>query len=106
VLSEDSVASKASVEAVPAVGRVKVPIGYVVKADVLPVTLIAGPAQPAPKTQDTPVQAGQLEESPNVVWTPPAAAHAAVVTSVQELEPASEEEPDGHAVAVLEPAKQ
>lgn len=99
-------ASKASVDAVPAVGCVNLPVGYVVKADVLPVTLIVGPAQPAPKTQEAPVQAGQLEESPNVVWAPPAADHAAVVTSVQELEPASEEEPDGHAVALLEPAKQ
>ena len=106
MLSVDSVASKASVEAVPAVGCVNAPVGYVVKAEVLPVTLIAGPAQPAPKTQEAPVHAGQLEESPKVVWTPPAAAHAAVVTSEQELEPASEEEPGGHAVAVLEPAKQ
>ena len=41
-------AAKVSVAAAPAVGRVSAPTGYVAKAEVLPVRLIDGPAQPAP----------------------------------------------------------
>ena len=79
-----------SVDAVPAVGWVYV--GYVLNADVAPVTLSCGPAQPAPSVQPD-AHAGQLAESPNDDAAPPKAAHAAVVMSTHELAPASEEEP-------------
>jgi hypothetical protein len=83
------------------------PAGYVVKADVAPVMLIDGPAQPAPKVQAD-AHAGQLPASPNVVRgeAPPVAAHAATVMSVHELAPASDDEPDGQGVAALEPSGQ
>ena len=99
-------AAKASVDAAPAVGCVYAPEGYVVKADVVPVALHWGPAQPAPKTHAPPVHAGQLIESPKVVAKPPGAAHAAVVTRGHEAAPASDDEPAGHAVGALEPAGQ
>jgi hypothetical protein len=99
-------AAKVSVAAAPAVGCVYAPAGYVVKADVLPVMLIDGPAQPAPKVHAD-AHAGQLPASPNVVGeAPPVAAHAATVMSVHELAPASELEPDGQGVAALEPSGQ
>ncbi len=59
-------AAKVSVAAAPAVGRVSAPAGYVAKAEVLPVMLIDGPAQPVPNVHpDT--HTGQLTASPNVV---------------------------------------
>ncbi len=59
-------AAKVSVAAAPAVGRVSAPAGYVANAEVLPVMLIDGPAQPAPKVHPE-AHTGQLTASPNVV---------------------------------------
>jgi len=100
-------AANVSVAAEPAVGCVYMPAGYVVKADVLPVMLIDGPAQPAPNVHDD-EHTGQLVGSPNVVRgeDPPVATQAAAVTSVHELAPASEFDPDGQGVAALEPSAQ
>ena len=100
--SKDWLASKARVDVGPAVGCVNAPTGYDVKADVLPVALIDGPAQPAPKAHAPPVHAGQLAASPNVVATLPSAAHAAVVMRGHEAAPASDDEPAGHAVGALD----
>ena len=100
-------AAKVSVAAAPAMGCVYDPAGYVVNTDVLPVMLIEGPVQPAPRVHAE-EHAGQFTESPNVVCEekPPVAAQAATVTSVQELEPASELDPAGQAVGALEPRGQ
>lgn len=82
------------------------PAGYVEKADVFPVTLIDGPLQPVLKAHDE-VHAGQFVESPKVVSSVGAvAAHMAVVMSVQEPAPESDDEPDGHGIIALEPAGQ
>jgi hypothetical protein len=100
-------AAKVSVAAAPAMGCVYAPAGYVVNTDVLPVMLMEGPVQPAPRVHAE-EHAGQFTESPNVVCEekPPEAAHAATVTSVQELEPASELDPAGQAIGALEPRGQ
>ena len=99
-------AANASVDVCPAVARVKALVGYVINADVLPVTLIDGPLQPAPNVHGAVAHAGQLAASPKVVCVAPAAAHMAVVMSVHELEPATDEEPKGHGIPALDPAGQ
>ena len=86
-------AANASAAVCPDVARVKALVGYVINADVLPVTLIAGPLQPTPNVHGAEVQAGQLTASPKDVCIAPVAAHMAVVMSVHELEPATDDEP-------------
>jgi len=98
-------AAKARVEAAPDEGCVKTPAGYVRKAEVVPVTLTDGPLQPAEKLQPE-VHVGHVAASPYVLATPPVADHCAIVTSVHELAPGSEEDPVGHGTALAEPEGQ
>jgi len=105
--SANAPAAKESAAPVPAV-CVKAAAGYAEKADGLPVTLIDGPAQPAPKAHGAVAHAGQLAASPNVVCSAPSpvAVHAAVVMSEHALAPATDEDPKAHAVGADEPAAQ
>ena len=65
-----------------------------------------GPLQRESKTHAPPVHAGQLLESPKDVAMAPDADHLATETSVQELAPAREDDPEGHTTAALEPEGQ
>jgi len=79
----------------PAVGTEKA--AYVENEDATPVTLRAVARQPAPYDV---APAGQRTASPIEPARPPDAVHCATVMSVHALDPASDDEPNGHGYCV------